>query len=154
MDRCQRCADAHRHLFDPTKFANARKRFQRTIAAAAYVHVVFLNAHPGAAGEPETPWGLLYVIAKCYQLPDRGECSLEHCPHGRNALHGHRGRRQDAHSTTQATRERRSTATPTGPVQQLTMALAEEFAMPDPDDLAARRHALITQLRALEETTT
>jgi|GEM_PF-4764781 len=152
MDRCKRCADAHRHLFDPTKFANARKRFQRTVAAAAFVHVVFLTAHPGPTGAPATPWGLLYTIAKCYQLPHRGECALEHCPHGEAALHNHRGRRQDAHTTAKAAHERRTTA-PTGPVTQLTMALADHLAMPVPDDLDTRRRTLISQLRAMEDAT-
>ena len=153
MDRCKRCADAHRRIFDRTKFANARKRFQRTIAAAAFVQVVFLTAHPGTNGAPATAWGLLYTLAKCYQLPHRGECTLEQCPHGRAALTDHRGRRQDAHTTAAAAHERRTYEQPTGPVVQLTMALAEQLAMPDPDDLDARRRALITQLRAMEDAT-
>ncbi len=150
MESCTRCTEMHRQFYNKDKFANARKRFNRSIAVSAYVHVVYLLAH---GDKPvETPWGLLYAVAKCYQMPDRGECGLEDCAHGTEATSRHRARRLDDHST-QASLLLRTQHKPAPAVAEKMHVLVERSVPVVPtDDLEDRRRKMIARLREMETT--
>jgi hypothetical protein len=151
MESCTRCTAVHRQFYNESKFANARKRFNRDIAARAYVHVLYLMAHGDTP--VDSPWGLVYSVAKCYQMPDRGECGLENCAHGVEAAARHRARRLDGHSTSTAIELR----APDGVAPRLARKMEDlvERSVPavPTEDLEQRRRAMIVRLKEMETTT-
>ncbi len=150
MESCTRCTQVHRQFYKEKKFANARKRFNRSIAVAAYVHVVYLTAHGDKT--VETPWGLMYTVAKCYQLPDRGECGLVDCAHGSEAVSRHRARRLDEHSTQVSILLRTQEMPAPAVAEKMDVLVERSVPVVRLDDLEDRRREMIARLREMETT--